>query len=121
MSIKRRIQSFGYAFKGLRLMLSHQPNFFIHLTLAILALGLSYFLNLSRSELLWIIIAIGMVLSAEVFNTAIEKLTDMVQPEKDPKAGQVKDLAAAAVLLTSITALIIGLLIFIPPILELID
>ncbi len=114
MSLKKRVKSFGYAFKGLRLMLNHQPNFFIHLAITIIALLLSYFLKLSRGEFLWIIVAIGVVLSAEIFNTAIEKLTDLVQPEIDPRAGQVKDLSAAAVLVLSITALVIGLIIFIP-------
>jgi diacylglycerol kinase len=114
MSLKNRIRSFAYAFNGLRLMLFHQPNFFIHLSLAIIALSLSYFFKLSRDEFLWIVVAIGLVLSAEIFNTAIEKLTDLVQPEQDQRAGQIKDLAAGAVLLLSITALIIGLLIFIP-------
>jgi len=121
MSLKKRIKSFTYAFKGFRLMLNHQPNFFIHLGIAFIALLLSYFLKLSRDEFLWIIVAIGIVLSAEIFNTAIEKLTDLVQPDFDPKAGQIKDLAAAAVLLLSITALIIGLLIFIPHILTYLD
>jgi len=113
-SIKSRLQSFGYAFRGWRLMFHQQYNFFIHLFLAFIALLLAYLLDLSRGEWLWIILAIGMVLAAEIFNTAIEKLTDIVQPEQDPKAGQIKDLAAGAVLIIAITALIIGLIIFIP-------
>jgi diacylglycerol kinase len=114
MSLKKRIKSFTYAFKGFRLMLNHQPNFFIQIGITIFVLLLSYFFELTRDEFLWIIVAIGIVLSAEIFNTAIEKLTDLVQPESDPKAGQIKDLSAAAVLLLSITALVIGLIIFIP-------
>ena len=118
-NIKDRFFSFTYAFKGLRLMLHRQYNFYIHLVLAVVALSICYFLDLSRAEWLWIILAIGIVLAAEVFNTAIEKLTDMIQPENDIRAGQVKDLAAAAVLLSAITALTIGLIIFIPRIIEL--
>ena len=114
MKIKNRIRSFGYAFKGIALMFHHQPNFYIHLSLSVIALVLSYVLDLSRSEFLWIVLAIGLVLSAEIFNTAIEKLTDLVQPNQDPKAGKVKDLAAAAVLVLATTALSIGLIIFIP-------
>lgn len=101
-------------------MFKKQHNFYIHLIIAALALALGLLLDLSRSEFLWIILAIGIVLSAEVFNTAIEKLTDLVQPNNDPKAGQIKDLSAAAVLLAAITAFTIGLLIFIPRIMQLI-
>ncbi len=117
--ISERIKSFSYAFKGLALMMHKQYNFYIHLSLTVLALVLAYFFNITKVELLFIIAAIGMVLSAEVLNTAIEKLTDLAQPDQDAKAGAVKDLAAAAVLITAISALIIGLIIFIPYLIEL--
>jgi len=99
-------------------MLRKQYNFYIHIALALIALVLAYYFSISQTELLWIIAAIGMVLSAEIFNTAIEQLTDLIQPEHDPKAGIIKDLAAGAVLLTAITALIIGLIIFVPYLLK---
>jgi diacylglycerol kinase (ATP) len=82
---------------------------------------MGFLLNLSRAEWLWIILAIGLVLAAEIFNTAIEKLTDLVQEEKHPKAGQVKDLAAGAVLVLAITALLIGIIIFVPRLMDLFD
>lgn len=118
-TVLTRARSFKYAFKGIRLMLKNQPNFYIQLTFALAALLLSYLLGLSRSEFLWIIISIGIVLSAEMVNTAIEKITDLVQPEYDEKAGQIKDIAAGAVLVLAITAAAIGLLIFIPRIIDL--
>ena len=117
-NISSRLRSFYYAFKGLRFMLRKQYNFYIHIALALIALVLAYYFSISQTELLWIIAAIGMVLSAEIFNTAIEQLTDLIQPEQDPKAGIIKDLAAGAVLLTAITALIIGLIIFVPYLLK---
>jgi len=95
-------------------MMRKQYNFYIHISLAIIAVSLGFYFEVSTSEFLWIIAVIGLVLSAEIFNTAIEKLTDLIQPEHDPRAGVIKDLAAAAVLITAITALIIGLIIFIP-------
>ncbi len=61
-----------------------------------------------------IVVAIGFVFAAELFNSAIEGLTDVVSPEHDKRAGLVKDMAAGAVLIAAITALIIGLIIFIP-------
>ncbi|MBS1526999.1 MAG: diacylglycerol kinase family protein, partial [Bacteroidetes bacterium] len=76
--------------------------------------ALGYALNISAAEWLWIIIAIGLVLAAEAFNTALELLVDFVSPQYDKKAGHIKDMCAAAVLLTAVTALIIGAVIFLP-------
>ena len=115
---RQRLKSFQYAFAGLAVMLRRQPNFFIHLILAALALIMAWYFKISKWEWLWIVFSIGLVLSAEIFNTAIENLTDLIEPEKNPKAGKVKDLAAAAVLTAAITALIIGLIIFLPRILS---
>jgi diacylglycerol kinase len=112
--IKSRLQSFVYAFNGLKLMLKGQYNFLIHIIIALIAIVLGLYFDLSRGEWLWIIVSIGMVFSAEIFNTAMEHLTDLVHKDPHPLAGKVKDLAAAAVLIASITALIIGLIIFIP-------
>ncbi|MCK5857491.1 MAG: diacylglycerol kinase family protein [Bacteroidales bacterium] len=95
-------------------MLRKQYNFYIHISLAIIAIALGFYFDINSNEFLWIITAIGLVLSAEIFNTAIEKLTDLVQPKHDPRAGIIKDLSAGAVLILAITALIIGLIIFIP-------
>ena len=61
-----------------------------------------------------IILCIGVVIAAELFNTAIEKLVDLVSPQQHPVAGQVKDIAAGAVLVCAATAAIIGLIVFIP-------
>jgi undecaprenol kinase len=61
-----------------------------------------------------VVFAIGIVIVAEMLNTAIEKLTDMVSPEINPKAKVVKDLAAGSVLMASITAAVIGLIVFLP-------
>ena len=65
-----------------------------------------------------IIIVIGLVISAEIFNTSIEELVNLVSPQKNEKAGIIKDLAAAAVLILAITALITGLIIFLPKIIS---
>jgi diacylglycerol kinase (ATP) len=61
-----------------------------------------------------VVMCIGTVIAAELFNTAIEKLVDLVSPERHPVAGQVKDIAAGAVLICAVAAAIIGLIIFIP-------
>ena len=75
-----------------------------------------WYYQLNSSEWLWIIAASGMVLGAELFNTAIEVLVDLVSPEIHPKAKIIKDVAAGAVLIAAFAAVLIGLIIFLPKI-----
>ena len=111
--IQKQIKSFGYAFKGLQLMWKDH-NTWIHFPAALMVVGLGFYFGVSRSEWLWLILAIATMWIGETFNTAIERLTDLVSPEKHPLAGQVKDLAAAAVLLGLFFALTVGAIIFYP-------
>jgi diacylglycerol kinase len=113
------IRGFGYALNGIWHAAATQLNFRVHLICMITAVYAGYTLHLSKDEWLWIILCIGMVLVAELFNTAIEFLTDLVSPEYNKKAGLVKDMSAGAVLITAVTALIIGLIIFVPKLLVL--
>jgi diacylglycerol kinase len=94
----------------------HQHNAWIHLVAAAVAVFLGFFLKITVTEWLFVVAAIGFVLSAEAFNTAIEQLVDRVSPEKNPEAGRIKDIGAGAVLLAAATALVIGLVIFLPKI-----
>ena len=71
-------------------------------------------LGITRTEWIMVVMCIGTVIAAELFNTAIEKLVDLVSPERHPVAGRVKDIAAGAVLVCAVAAAIIGLIIFIP-------
>jgi diacylglycerol kinase (ATP) len=86
----------------------------IHVLSAIGVVAAGFFFDVSITE--WCLLAgcIGMVFMAEIFNTAIETLTNLVSPDYHPLAGKAKDLAAAAVLMASITAAIVGVLIFLP-------
>ncbi|HVW13488.1 MAG TPA: diacylglycerol kinase family protein [Mucilaginibacter sp.] len=113
------IRGFGYAFKGVSYAVKTQLNFRVHLVCAFIVISLGYVLHISAAEWLWVIIAIGLVLAAEAFNTALELLVDFVSPEYDKKAGHIKDMCAAAVLLTAVTALVIGLVIFLPKVIVL--
>jgi len=92
----------------------------VHLFCALIAIILGYALHISTSEWLWITLCVGMVLLTELINTAIELLVDLVSPEYNEKAGRVKDMCAGAVLITAVTALVIGLVIFLPKLLLLI-
>lgn len=82
--------------------------------ISLAAILTSWYLQLSREDWLWIIAAIAFVLMAEILNTAIEKLVDLVSPGYNELAGKVKDIAAGAVFLAALVSAVIGLLIFIP-------
>jgi|SRR5437588_682766 len=114
------IRGFGYAFTGLWHAAKTQLNFRAHLVLAVMAVLLGFALHISTAEWLWVSLCIGMVLLTELINTAIELLVDLVSPEYNEKAGRIKDMCAAAVLITAITATVIGLVIFLPKLLLLI-
>ena len=117
-SIKKRIISFKYAINGLKIILSTQHNFLIHLIVAVLVTVAGLFFKVSDLEWCILIITIALVLGAEAFNTSIEKLTDIVSPDFNIQAGKVKDIAAAAVLITALASVIIGLTIFLPKIIS---
>ncbi len=87
--------------------------------MAIIAVLLGFMLKISNVEWISIIIVIGMVLAVEIFNSSIEELTDLVSPDKNKLAGIIKDLSAGAVLILAITAFIVGIIIFLPKIIEL--
>lgn len=120
-SIHARIKSFGFALKGIKLFFLTQHNAWIHLAAAIVTIIAGFYFHLNTNEWCWIVAAISLVFICEAFNTAIEFLTDLVSPDYNEKAGKVKDLAAGAVLIASITALVIGLLIFLPKIMHSIE
>ena len=107
------------SFRGIAGAVRDEHNFRIHLVIAVVVIITGLWLDLSIAEWLFVVFAIGFVLTAELFNSAIERLTDMIQPGKNPKAGMIKDMAAGAVLVAAITAAIIGLFIFIPRLINL--
>ncbi|MGQ0659718.1 diacylglycerol kinase family protein, partial [Sphingosinicella sp.] len=113
-SVHTRIRSFGYAFSGLRYLIGSEHNAWIHLTATAAVIVLGMAVRLSAGEWLWLVVAIAGVWLAEAFNTAIERLADIVSLDRDPRLKVVKDVAAAGVLVSAIAAAIIGLLIFYP-------
>jgi diacylglycerol kinase len=118
-SLKKRIQSFGFAFNGLKTLFREEPNARIHLVAAMVAIILGFLLKLSAGEWIAVIFAIGFVITTEIINSAIENIADFISPDKNDRIKKIKDLAAAAVLISAITALIIGVIIFLPKILVL--
>ena len=115
-SLRKRSQSFGYAFAGIARFFRTEHNAWIHLaaTLGVIVLGIVY--RVTAVETAFLVFAIGFVWVAELFNTCIEKIMDFISKERHPKIQIIKDMSAGAVLLAAITALIIGIAIFIPKI-----
>lgn len=118
-NLKDRLKSFEYAFQGIKIFFSTQNNSWIHLLATIFVLTAGYFLNLSSIEWLFLIIVIALVFIAEMINTAIEFLCDKISPELDPTIKKVKDISAGAVLIAAIMAILVGLTIFIPKMINL--
>lgn len=118
--MKRFLKGFYFAFNGIKYSFKTQRNFRIHVFLAALALILSYVLQIAICEWIWIIATISLVLIVELINTAIETLVDLVSPEFNPKAGLIKDISAAAVLISAIFAFLVGCFIFLPKLIHVI-
>lgn len=115
--IKKRIQSFGYAINGLYSLFKETPNAQIHLIVAIIAVALGFICKISNNEWLTLIIVIGVLISMEAVNTALERLSDYAcNKETHPLIKKVKDLAAGAVLIAALTVLTAGIIIFLPKI-----
>ena len=111
---KKQSRSFGYAWKGIRCCIGKEQNLSFHLIATVVTVIAGFLLEITRIDWMIVILCIGVVIAAELFNSAIEKLVDLVSPERHPIAGQVKDIAAGAVLVCAATAAIIGLIVFIP-------
>jgi len=116
-SFHKRLRSFGYAFNGLKILIKEEHNARIHLLAAVIAIIAGFYFHISTVEWIAIVFAIGFVIALEIVNSAIENMADFVSPEWHSTIKKIKDLAAAGVLISSITALIIGLIIFLPKIL----
>lgn len=116
--IKKRLDSFKFAFAGIRDLFKTEPNAIIHLIAALIAIVLGFFFSISTTEWCFVIFAIAFVFSAEALNTALEHLCNLVSPDYNELAGKTKDAAAAAVLFAAIGSAIVGLIVFLPKIMN---
>ncbi|CAM3049050.1 diacylglycerol kinase family protein [Chryseobacterium flavum] len=105
-------KSFLNAFHGVFLMIRAERNFQIELLAFFVNLFLIFYLKLSSTDAIFILIVSFAVLSAEIFNTAIEKICDIIQPDFDKRIGFIKDIAAGGVLLTAIASVIVGIIVY---------
>ncbi len=110
-------QSLGYAYWGLKTAVKNEPNFRVHLTIGTAAIILAWLLGFSTIEWLILIFTVSFVLILELFNTALEAIVNLVSPQIKPHAKIAKDVSAAAVLLAAMTAIIVGLILFLPKLL----
>lgn len=115
-SIKKVLRSFRFAFRGVGVLFREEHNAWVHLFATILVITAGFIFQISRIEWALVAFAIGLVFAAEILNSALERLCDIVQPEQDKRIGDIKDLCAAGVLLCALAAAAIGLLVFLPKI-----
>jgi diacylglycerol kinase len=117
-NLKNRIKSFDFAFNGLKILLREEHNARIHVVGLLCALLAGLIFKIALLEWLAIILVSGLVFTTEIINSSLEKIADFVSPERHSSIKKIKDLSAAGVLVSAFTALIIGLIIFLPKILK---
>ncbi len=117
-SWRKRARSFRYAFAGIGRLLRYEHNAWIHCAVTVVVLVAGFVLHISAMEWLAVALCIGGVLAAEAFNSAIEALADRVSPGYDEAVKHTKDLAAGAVLLMAMAAVAVGLIVFVPKIMD---
>lgn len=116
-----RLRSFGHAFRGLAILLQSQPNARIHAVATVLAAAAGALFRISPTEWALVALAVLCVWATEALNTSIEFLVDLVSPELHPLAAKAKDVAAGAVLVAAFGSLIVGVLVFGPYVLKLLE
>jgi diacylglycerol kinase (ATP) len=109
-----RIKSIGFALKGAIYLLKTEASIKVQFVIAIIITLLGFYFNISKTEWIAQILAIGMVMSIEGINTAIEEVADFIHPENHKKIGLIKDISAGAVFIASFFSISIGLIIYIP-------
>ena len=111
---KKQLRSFGYAWKGIRDCVGKEQNLTFHLVVSVLVVVAGLALDIRPLEWVAVLLCMGLVIGAELFNTAIERLVDLVSPQWHPVAGRVKDIAAGAVLVCAVVSVAVGLIVFVP-------
>jgi diacylglycerol kinase (ATP) len=112
------LKKFSYAWNGILVFFREEKNSKIHAFITLIVLILAYILKISKTEWVFIMLAIALVFISEIFNTAIEKVVQKVHPQYDPLIKKVLDLSAAGVLFAAFFAVITGLMVFLPHIIS---
>ncbi|RZL38572.1 MAG: diacylglycerol kinase family protein [Pedobacter sp.] len=109
-----RLKSLKFALLGAYKLITTEHSIMVQFSLGIIVTIAGFYFEISKTEWLFQTLAIGVVLSIEGLNTAVEKIADFIHPDFHPKIGFIKDIAAGAVFFAAITALLIGLIIYVP-------
>jgi len=118
--IKRLLKSFKYSLKGLVKVFGEEQNFRIHTLAMVLVLVLAWYLKVTITEFIILILLIGLVLILEIVNSIVERLLDLIKPRIHNYVEDIKDMAAAIVFIGAVISVIIGLVIFLPYLVNLI-
>ena len=110
--MKKFFAAFVFAWNGLKIAFVEETNLKFHVGAALAAVAAGFYFNVTEAEWLAIIITIATVILTELINTAIEGLVDLVTPERNSLAGKIKDISAAAVLISAVAAVIVAVVIF---------
>lgn len=116
--MKKFCLSFLYAFRGIKYAFQGQRNIKVQMCSGIAAVAAGLILKVQTIELIAIFLISGMIIALEMVNTAIEKMVDILSPEFNRSYGAIKDIMAGAVLVLAITSVIIGIIIFLPPLIK---
>ncbi|WP_426430036.1 diacylglycerol kinase [Winogradskyella sp. HB-48] len=114
--IVNRLKSVGFAFKGMLILIKTEASIKIQVFIAIVVTIAGFYFNISATEWMLQIAMIGLVMSIEGVNTAVEYIADFIHPEHHPKIGLIKDISAGAVFIASVVAVIIACIIYLPKI-----
>ena len=115
------VKSFGYAGNGVKEAFKSEPNFRIHTVFAVISIVLAFYFHFSATKFALLILTVTLVIILELIITAIEKVVDKISPHYSPLAKIAKDVSAAAVLISALGAILVGLLLFLPNILQLLS
>ena len=109
-----RLKAFKYAIKGAFLLLRHEASIQVQSAIGLIMIIAGFYFKISSTEWMFQILSIGLVLSIEGLNTAVEEIADFIHPEFHKKIGLIKDVAAGAVFFAAVAAIAIGCIIYIP-------
>ncbi len=112
--LQNRLKSVVYALRGAWILVRTESSIKIQVIIAAIVLAAGWYFEISTTEWILQLLAIGLVMGVEGVNTAIEKLSDFVQPNHDPQIGRIKDISAGAVMICSLIASAIGCIIYFP-------
>ena len=118
LSIKRLFKSFHYAARGIAIAWKHEQSFRVQVLVAVAVVGLILWLRVTLPQAVVLLLLIIFVLTLELINSILERFVDVFKPRIHPMVEEIKDLMAGAVLIASLGALIVGLLIFVPYLLQ---